>query len=186
MAFFRWYECPDCGGKFKYLHHPNDAPPPDECQLCHASMLEPEPVFVPQAPRIGTQNAQRPDQLYRQMETASEARMELMAEHGGGSASEYAHTKITNLSDSRYPGDTAAIIRPQNEVQRFMQQNQSVIGGGYSPLGVPAATAQGIEYAARTREGPFPYAGAQTSDRIRSIHASVARAVENEGRVNKK
>jgi hypothetical protein len=150
-------------------------------------MLEPEPVFVPAAPRIGTQNAQRPDLLYRQMETASEARMELMAEHGGGSASDYSHTKITNLSDSRYPGDTAAIIRPQNEVQRFMQEHQMTVGGGYKPISTASGSATpGSEWAQHTKVGPYPYAGAQMSDHIRSIHGGAARAVENAGRINKK
>lgn len=182
MAFFRSYQCPDCGGVFKFLHHPNDAPPPDECELCHASMIEPEQVFVAQAPRIGTERAARPEQVYRQLETASEARAELMAQHGGGSASDYRHTKITNLSDSRYPGDTAAIIRPQNPVQQFMQQNASVVGGGYSPM----ANAQGQEYALQTRVGPFPYAGAQAADQVTRIHGNLARVVANQGQLNKK
>lgn len=182
MAFFRSYQCPDCGGVFKFLHHPNAAPPPDECELCHASMLESEPVFVAQAPRIATAGGQKHDQVYRQLETASEARAELMAEHGGGSASDYSHTKITNLSDSRYQGDVAAVIQPPaNPVQSFMAQQAPAIGGGYAPL----AGGTGIEYAQQTRSGPFPYAGARASDGVRAAHSRLAAAVAAQGRINK-
>ena len=144
-------------------------------------MIGPEPVFVPQAPGIGTQQGARPEEVYRQMEAASEARTELMAQHGGGSASDYSHTKITNLSDSRYPGDAAAILPPQNQVRQFAAQHPTM-GGGYTPL----AGGTGVEYAERTRSGPYPYAGAMSSDQVRSMHQTMRRKIEWEGRINKK
>jgi hypothetical protein len=186
MAVFRSYKCPDCNGVFRYLHHPNDAPPPDACELCHASMVGEGPVFVPQAPRIGTQLGKGQDQVYRQMERSSEARMEMMAQHGGGSASDYSHTKITDLHDNQREGDVAAKYSPPpNYVSEFMKLNQGTslpVGGGYAPL----AGGTGIEYAAAAHTGAFPHAGASTRDGIVRSHASLARAVEHEGRLNKK
>jgi hypothetical protein len=179
MAFFRSYQCPDCGGVFKFLHHPAESPPPDACELCHASMVEPEPVFVAQAPRIGTTRGERLDQVFRQLEIASEARAELMAQAGGGSVADYAHTKLTNFNDSRHAGDVAAIT-PPTPVQGFMMNSGA--GGGYKPLG----GAEPSEYAAQTKSGPFPYAGAQASDRVRGMHSRVAAAVQREGQINKK
>ncbi len=188
MAFYRPYLCPDCGGKFRYLHHPNDAPPPDECQLCGASMVDPAPVFEPAAPAIGTYKGKSPDQVYRQMETASEARTELMAQHvPGASASDFSHTKVTDLHDNLREGDIAAkYSAPPNYVQEFMKLNPAPGGGsavgGYTPI---VAGATPIEYAAQTRTGPFPYAGAQTADRIKANHAQLARIVQREGQENK-
>ena len=184
MAFYRPYRCPDCGGIFRFLHHPNDSPPPDECELCHSPMTVDEPVFLAQAPRIGTQLGKGQDQVYRQMETASEARMELMAEHGGGSASDYRHTRITDMGDSSYVGDTAAKYSPpSNYVQEFMKLNQGQAVGGFAPS---VAGAQPVEYAAAAHTGSYPHAGAGALDRIRGNHASLARAIESGGRINKK
>lgn len=80
MAKFRFYRCPECGGTFRHLHHPDDAPPPDRCQLCHAWVSEgepPEPVFVPQAPGIKkSEFAKSVDQTYRATEAASVQRAE--------------------------------------------------------------------------------------------------------------
>jgi hypothetical protein len=149
-------------------------------------MIGEEPVFVPQAPRIGTQLGKGQDQVYRQMERSSEARMEMMAQHGGGSASDYSHTKITDLHDNQREGDVAAKYSPPpNYVSEFMKLNQGTgqpIGGGYAPM----AGAAGIEYAAAAHTGSFPHAGVSTRDRIVGSHASLARAIEHEGRLNKK
>jgi hypothetical protein len=185
MAFFRSYQCPECEGIFKYLHHPNDAPPPDRCDLCHAWMLdEAEPVFVPQAPRIGTYKGKTPDQVYRQMEQASADRTYEMAEMlPGASASDFSHTKITDMNDNMREGDIAAKYSPPpNYVQEFMKLNQGSgqsVGGGYAPL----ANATGAEYAAAAHQGAFPRAGAATLDGIiKPQHAIRARAIEGTGR----
>jgi hypothetical protein len=78
MARFVHYRCPDCGGTFRWLHHPSDSPPPDRCTLCNAWVSEDEPpeeVFVPQAPGIAKSNyAKSIDQTYRATEEASIAR----------------------------------------------------------------------------------------------------------------
>jgi hypothetical protein len=146
-------------------------------------MLEsPEPVFVPQAPSIGTNKGKMADHVYRQMETASEHRTELMAQAGGGSASDYNHTKITDMNDNMREGDVAAkYSAPSNYVTEFMKLNQppsSPMGGGYAPL----AGATGIEYASQTRVGPNAGAGAATHSRITQSHAQMARSIEATGK----
>ena len=36
MPISRTYECPDCGGRFRFLHMTRDEPPPSVCELCNA------------------------------------------------------------------------------------------------------------------------------------------------------
>jgi hypothetical protein len=78
MARFVWYQCPDCGGTFRFLHHPSDSDPPDRCELCLAWMAEDAPpieAFVPQAPLIRKSDyAKSVDQTYRAMEESSAQR----------------------------------------------------------------------------------------------------------------
>src|SRR5690349_4958424 len=75
MARFIVYECPDCRGRFRWLHHPSDAPPPERCQCCGAWMSDDEPpieVFEPAAPMIRKNvYAKSIDQTYREMERQS-------------------------------------------------------------------------------------------------------------------
>jgi hypothetical protein len=142
----------------------------------------PEPVWAAESPRIGTNKGKVPDHVYRQMEEASKHRTELMAEAGGGSASDYNHTKITDMNDNMREGDVAAkYSAPPNYVTEFMKLNQSPsspIGGGYAPL----AGATGIEYASQTRVGPEAGAGAATHSRITRSHAQMARSIEATGK----
>src|SRR5215831_18955197 len=191
MAFFRHYQCPVCDGVFKFLHVLSDSPPPDACELCHASMIDDsEPVFVPQAPRIGTYKGNTPDQLYRQMEQASADRTEDMAALGGGSASDYAYTKITDMADTVHEGESSAKYSPsQDYVQEFMRLNQPVQGGPVAGGPAPAVGmvgSAGAEYARAAHTGAFAHAGLAIKDRVGASHASMARAVEQQGRINKK
>ena len=75
MARFISYRCPDCGGTFRHLQHPIDAPPPDRCPLCHSWVSADEPpeeVFVPAAPAIRkSAYAKSVEQSYRAQEAAS-------------------------------------------------------------------------------------------------------------------
>lgn len=83
MARFVWYKCPDCGGTFRFLHHPSDCEPPDRCELCGAWMSDDAPpveAFVPQAPLIKkSAYAKSVDQTYRAMEESSAQRAEVAA-----------------------------------------------------------------------------------------------------------
>lgn len=134
MARYRFWRCPDCDGTFKHLHHPDDSPPPDRCQLCGAWMSESEPVFVPQAPMVGNAaKIKAVDDVYYGMEDASKARAELMAQHTpGASASDFSHTLITDMNDRQRPGDAAVKLPVRNPVTEAMARG---IGGFQSSGG---------------------------------------------------
>lgn len=115
------YRCPECQGTFDFLHHPSDEPPPNECQICHASFSdEPEKAFVPKI-NIGTAKGKIPDRLYRDMEKGSEIRAEMAAEVGGGSASDYSALKITDMNDNLRQGDMAAKMNTAAAVRNLSQ-----------------------------------------------------------------
>jgi len=135
MAKFRFWRCPDCGGTFKHLHHPSDAPPPDRCALCGAWMSDAEPTFVPQAPGIRNGAKVRAvEDVYYAMEDGSKARAEAAAQIlPGVSASDLTHMHITN--------STPNLINSNNEVAQRMAAMQGVglptgfgggVGGGHN------------------------------------------------------
>jgi hypothetical protein len=172
MAFYQYYRCPDCGGTFRWLHHPSDSPPPNRCELCKAWMnLDvPEPVFVPLAPGIRkSPYVKSVDQTYRAMESASIDRAREAADIAGVSEAEMSHLKITNMVDptSLREGDVSAITPSQDNITKFMQSNPG-IGGGYNPLNVGGAIVTGEQLAAAAHQGPHPHSG----DTIRAATAS--------------
>lgn len=146
MAKFIHYRCPDCAGVFRHLHHPSDAPPPERCPLCGAwvsSDAPPDPVFVPQAPRIRENAyAQSIDRVYRAEERASEQRAadavatledvyRQQPKEGGPADEAVAHAqklelaglragiKITDMKDptSMREGDVAAVTSTPKSLQ---------------------------------------------------------------------
>lgn len=175
MPRYQAYDCDVCGGTFRYLHHPNNSPPPDECPLCGAANT-PEPSFIPQAPAIKGIAAAAGDQVYRSMEAASEHRTQMMAEYGGGSASDYSHTKITDLNDRQREGDLAYKM-PANEVQTFMRQNASAAVGNQH---VSVAR----EYASQAHTGYFPHAGNRTSQVVGNVHNQLVGKMRALGQMN--
>jgi hypothetical protein len=174
MARYRTYQCISCEGKFRFLHHPNDAPPPDNCPLCGAA-TDGEPVFSPEAPAVRGVMGIAGDQIYRAMEAASASRAEMMADIGGGSAADYSHTKITDLKDNQREGDTAYKM-PANPVQTFMQQNAQAAIGSQA-----AAVAQ--QYAAQAHSGYMPHAGSRTKDVISNVHGSMTARMRQLGQL---
>jgi len=118
MARYVDYRCPECSGKFRWLHHPSDAPPPDRCPLCHAWVSEDEPpeqIFVPKAPMIKKSlMAKSWDQTARAIEEASIQRAKMVADEFGVPESEVSHMKITNMREPNEmrEGDTAVISSP--------------------------------------------------------------------------
>jgi hypothetical protein len=174
MAFFRHYECPDCAGTFRFLHHPADEPPPNFCPLCGSSMTA-EPAFVPVAPHIAKTISKTADGVYRQMEQASVANMEAAAELGGGDTSDYAALKITDLPDYLRLGDTAAKMRDNPVAQHMTATGQ----GGFQ--GVNGMTGQ--QLAANTGSGLFPHAGEATRQGLVMGHHTRARVIETAGRI---
>lgn len=174
MAFFRHYECPDCTGTFRFLHHPASEPPPNFCPLCGSNMTV-EPVFVPLAPHIARTIGKTADNVYRQMETASVANMEAAAELGGGDTSDYSALKLTDMADYLRPGDVAAKMRENPVAQHMTNTGQ----GGFQP------GMTGAEYAANVKVGAFPRQGETTRVDLVSGHSARARGVEAAGRIGR-
>lgn len=161
MAFYRHYQCPDCGGTFKHMHTLSDEPPPDRCGLCGNWMSdEPPPVFVPQAPYVKSGAAKAVDDVYEGMVDASKARTELMAQMTGGSASDYNHTVITNLRDAR-EGETNYVPPPPNPVSQAMAAQPNLTGH----------QASAMAFAEANRYGVGAYAGEGARQAVRSQHS---------------
>jgi hypothetical protein len=176
MAVYRHYECPDCRGMFRFLHHPNDEPPPSFCPLCGASM-DAEPAFVPTAPHVAKSIGKTADTVYRQMEAASTDHAEMAAAIGGGSASDYTANAITDMADSLRPGDVAAKIA-SNPVSRHMTQTGQ---GGFGGAGGMS----GAEFARNTSQGAFPRQGEATRLSLVANHGARAQAVQRAGQIAK-
>jgi len=140
MARYRHWRCPDCEGTFRFLHHPDDAPPPDRCLLCGAWMSESEPAFVPEAPAIkNSAKVKAVDDVYYAMEDASAARTEDMAAMVPcASASDFNHTKITDMRDHQRTGDIAYKPPPPSPVteqMEFLRQRGGNVG--FAGSGIP-------------------------------------------------
>jgi len=175
MAFYRVYQCGSCDRKFRFLHHPSDAPPPDRCPLC-GSPTDGEPVFNPEAPALGGVASIAVDQVYRSMEASSQARMEMAAEVGGGSASDYSALKLTDMADHVREGDTTYKMPSSsgNEVQNFMKQYPQAV-----------ASVQPQTAAARAHQGYFPHAGDRSRQTVGNVHASMVGRMRGLGQMNK-
>lgn len=174
MPRYQAYECPDCLGKFRFMHHPVDEPPPNFCPICGSNMTA-EPMFVPLAPHIARTIGKTADNVYRQMEDASRANMEAAAEIAGGDVSDYDAMKITDMADYLRPGDVAAKMRENPVAQHMANTGQ----GGFQP--VNGMTGQ--QLAAGTTQGVFPHQGEATRLDLVGGHQSRARQVEAAGRL---
>jgi len=178
MAKYRSWKCPDCRGTFRDLQVLLDDPPPDRCPLCGSwvSTDPPEEVFVPSAPAVHglSAKAKAADDVYYGMEDASALRTQMMAEAGGGSASDYDHTRITNLRTGLKEGEIAAVPPPPNPVSAVMQQTQ--LTGHQTNV-----TAQA--FAAATTHGIGAYAGERARQAITSQHQQQVQAVVGAGRL---
>jgi hypothetical protein len=172
------YRCPDCGGAFRYFHHPDDEPPPNFCPLCGSNMSDqPEFAFMPAAPHLAKTIGKTADNVYRQTEAASLAHIEAAAEMTGGDKSDFSAMKVTNMADYLRPGDIAAKMA-NNEVAKHMTATGQ---GGFSP----ALGMTGAQYASATKEGLFPHTGEIMRQDITSAHQQRARQVERLGQLGR-
>lgn len=174
MAKYLHYKCPDCDGVFRDLQVRADDPPPDRCPLCNSWVSDtapPEEVFVPQAPAVRSAISRAVDDVYRGTEDASVLRTEMMAQLGGGSASDYNHTKITNLRDHQRPGDVAYVPPPPNPVSELMRTNPNV--GGH--------TQQAQQFAEANRYGVGAYAGEKARQATVSQHRAQLQSIVGAG-----
>jgi hypothetical protein len=178
MGIYRAYQCPDCSGIFRFLHHPNDEPPPNYCPLCGAYVGDDaDPTFVPAAPHIARSIGKSADQVYRAAEAASVANAEAAAELTGGDPADFSAMKITDMADYLRPGDVAAKM-PATPVTKVMNGNGQ---GGFQPL----MGKTGADYAAATGNGAFPHAGEVARQSVVSGHTQRARMVEARGNIGR-
>ena len=154
MAVYRYYRCPDCGSKFRYLHHPNPEEDPfdGECPICNSGGAE--ITFFPTAPGIRKSPLVKSvDQTYRGMEEASIQRAKEAesiawdaARASGMTDTQIRDTKITDMSNIKITnmrdpsemreGDTASIGPPPTSPVVHSLKNMAAQGGGggFNPL----------------------------------------------------
>ena len=144
MPVTRTYECPDCHARITVLHMSRDELPP-LCPSCDIA-----PVQQMSAPHIAKAIGKSADQVYRQIEEASEHRAEMVAEQFGESVHE-TNMKITDLKDNMRQGDIAAVQGPSRSIG---QPQPAPAGNMFSD---PTAAA---EYARSVNTGPAPRSGA--------------------------
>ena len=180
----RLIKCEDCGQSFWHRVEHRSDPNPDECPLCHNSgepvMKWPAKTLSPKiaqmveegrGPATSLRFAKNADNVYRQMETASESRAQMAADAAGVDVSEMSNMKITDLRDNLRPGDVAAKLPPN----RFAQQANGV-GPGFTqspvaPGGAPIAL------------GGLPKVGDSVRQNLTAGHAQRQRDVVRAGEV---
>lgn len=166
MAISRTYRCPACAGEFRYLHHPNDEPPPRFCPHCaydtHAEDVVDFAAAV-SAPHIRNRViVQAVEDTYRGMEAGAQNQIRLAAEATGEPESEFANMKITNLRDNLREGDIAS-VPVNNAVSQAMSAAPNVTG---------FQNPDALNYAAAAHTGPDAHAGARAAGMIRRRHAA--------------
>lgn len=177
MARLVTYECPDCGGRFEFMHHPSSEPPPDHCHLCQASFSDPPERAIPERVNIGSEIQKVPDRLYRQMEAGSEQRAHMAAELTGDHVSEMSNLKITNMSDNAREGEHSAITNASAAEARLSTATARPTLQGRTK---EERQAQATAYAEQTTAGPHALAGRKfieaTKDRGKVMERMITRA----------
>lgn len=171
MAHYQSYQCPDCNGTFRFLHHPDDECPPDYCPLCGNFMGDtPELTFVPEAPHVAKTIGKTADNVYRMMEETSVHNARAVEEMTGVEAS---NMKITDAQDYLRPGDQAA--KMPSAPAAAISNGQ----GGFQPL----MGQTGRDYAAAASQGAYAHAGEATRQLLASGHSQRARMVQAKGEI---
>lgn len=142
----RNYRCPDCTRVFEHSWYNSDEEFPDRCPLCGSWVSGDEPpteVFVPRAPYVKTsETAKAVDDVYHGLEDGSKLRAEMMAQAAGGSASDFAHTQITNIRTGQ--GVVAAMPPPQNDVSQMMTATPGITGHQQNAIAFAEANRHGV------------------------------------------
>ena len=170
MPVSRTYECPDCSGRFRFLHMKSDEPPPSYCALC-GNFMGGGPIERPTSAHIAKAIGKVGDQTYRQLETASDARIQMAAEITGQDASEFNDMKLTNLKDNAQVGEVSAppeFLTQSTEVHRAMET---------APPETVGFQGNGAQYALGR-----PDAGIATATSISSMHSKIVNATVAGGR----
>lgn len=163
--------CPVCRGTFRW--NPSDRWP-DYCQIesCEAFIGSDEKneVAAPYIALKGGAHARAVDQVYRDAERASEARIDAaVAMTPGASREDFSVLKITDYKANMTEGEAAV---PMPQPSREFTQNVAALQNAGIPVhnGGIDISGQIPAFSAQTRSGPFPNAGAQAMDRLRGAH----------------
>lgn len=149
-------KCPDCRQVFRWETADKW---PNHCPMCGSDINNDRADDDVVMPFITSsqlsERTRASDNVYKQMEKGAEVRAEMAAAHLGVSASDVSDLKITNLRDARNPGEIAAppVV---NDVSKIMDRG---IGGFQGQ--------NGAEFAAGTKVGHYPNAGAKA---VASLH----------------
>lgn len=152
--------CPDCREKFSWK---SGTALPDACPLCGAKVGSDRPDDEIVLPSIRTMRTRIMDKTYRDMEAGSEKRMELAAQVGGGSPSDYSALKITDMKDNLREGETAAVPVRNAVTEHMARTGQGGFVGG-----------DGTGYSGAVQTGPFPNAGARMRTSVQQYHSSIS------------
>jgi hypothetical protein len=153
--------CPVCRKKFSWK---SGTDLPDECPLCDAKVGSDRPDDEIVMPSLRSARTSVADRVYRDMEKGSEQRMNLAAEVGGGTPSDYSGLKITDMKDNLRAGEIAA-MPVRNAVTDHMEKYKQ---GGF-------VGGDGTGYSGAVQTGPFPNAGAHMRTSIQQHHADISR-----------
>lgn len=130
--------------------------------------------------KIGRQQNQTMDRVYRGMESSSAARAQEAADLQGVPVSEMSNIKITNLKDNLREGDTS-FIAPPSQVAAVMAGNVAPIASNEIAALRGAAIGGGPMPGQGGLRPPSP--GSLTLDKIRPIHSQRARAMAKAGEI---
>lgn len=150
--------CPVCRQKFRWKP---TAGFPEECPACETRIAHDRDDDDVVVPFIKSAATSANDALYRQMESASERRVEMAAQASGATVEEMAGLKITDLNSTRHAGDIAA-VPVNNQVSQLIDSNPGIVGFQRDA---------GLGYSSTVSSGPFPNAGARMQSVLREGHA---------------
>ena len=168
MARMKTYQCPACEGRFQFMHHPSDEPPPRYCPLCGNDCEEGDTLGETlSTPHLSSEKARSVDGYYRATEEAADHRATMAESVFGLDKAEADQLRITNMRDNLREGDTT-IAPVNNPVSQLVDANPSTFGFQQQA---------GLAYSAGVSQGPFPNAGARALNTVRAMHGAAGHTV---------
>lgn len=157
--------CPDCRETFAWN---TKKAWPKFCPECGSDINNDRPDYDIPKPFISRSHkgSTFSDQVYSEMERASEARAEMAGEMAGTSASDMSGLKITNIKSNTREGE-AHYIPVNNVVSQAMQAAPQMTGFQGS---------NGVEYGSAVQTGPHPNAGAHMRTFMQAHHRDMVAA----------
>lgn len=156
-------KCPECSQKFRWDFATEDRWP-KACPMCGAVMDDGKNDDVICMPALKSPQTDSVDRSYRQIEVASEHRMEQAAQLAGTSVSEMSSLKITDLKTGVKPGESY-----MPEVNNSVTQTMDQIRQRGGQIGFTGA--DGAGYSGAVQTGPLPNAGAKMRTVLQQHHA---------------